>query len=1122
MSPGGGRRIFSETTTAPGVRKGIGSALALLPLLVCCGLVSPAPALTRRTRWAAGILVASLASLALLPPEPAGAQTTIDLVSNTGQTGSLNTRSISGQSFTTGSNSAGYTVTQVQVVFQDNSINDPKETTVKIRNNSASNLPGTLVATLTQSGNAALRGTITFTAPANTTLSASTTYWLTVNEDKTSTAERAFISAASSDSETGATGWSIANTRRWHSPSGGTPDWSASSTSSSSARIAIRGYANATVTLSSSAITPTTATLTLANNSSTWYYKKTAPTPAGTCSSSQAGTVTALNLTGLSASTSYTYKAYSDSGCTTANEIASESFRTATPAVDNTPQTPATGVVVSGTTVVAIAFRTGERDAHLNSVTLAIANSGSGQLEVSIHEARRSGRRGSASAWPLARIGSNLTGTIGASGGNTTYTASGITLKKYGMYYLRVAAKTGATRTVGTTSSNASTSGHGWSIANVARKSTNGGTSWSRMDSKLRFSLSGTAAPTLYAKEVKQTSGQLRLENRTGTSWWYKRTAPTAGTCTRVLLSGNTSLTGLSASTTYTYKAYSASGCAAAAEVASESFRTPASNVATLTATTIGQTSASLQIAGYTGQWWHKRTYPTVSGTCTAVSSESQGGNLQGLTAGTEYSWAAYDSLADCTNTDLHPREMVAMEIFRTDDAAGGGGAVGAAVELADPTVPPGPVTNIAVTHNGTSLTVTWEAPAEGATHYDVTYSGGGVNARAAWHREGTSLEITCDSRAEYKDQNCVAAGTAYIVGVRARNAAGVSAWRNSAPASVPDPVAKIRVTHQGTSLAVSWDAPSGATHYDVTYYRHDTKVNARAAWNRAGTSLNITCDSRAEYKDQHCVDAGSSYTVGVRSRNGAGASPWANSAPAAAPSLAVADATVAEPSEGLSSSLDFVVTLSPASPAAVTVDYGTGGGTATAGSDYTSTSGRLSFAAGETTKTISVPVLADSHDDSGETLTLTLSNATGAKISDAEATGTITNDGHIPKGWNARFGRTVADQVLEGVETRLRSEPTPGMEVYLAGERLEWPAASDGTQPVSQQVGDQLAQWLVVGSGDNGDAAVRTLNGDDLLASSSFALASPVSGDGLLSFWGRGAVTNFDGRDGELSWTAR
>ena len=434
----------------------------------------------------------------------------------------------------------------------------------------------------------------------------------------------------------------------------------------------------------------------------------------------------------------------------------------------------------------------------------------------------------------------------------------------------------------------------------------------------------------------------------------------------------------------------------------------------------------------------------------------------------------------------------------------------------------PDAVTDIVVTHNGSSLTVTWTAPAR-ATHYDVTYSGGGVTGRAAWNRAGTSLEIACDVRAGHENQNCIAGGTTYTVGVRARNAGGASAWADSAPASlaVPGPVTGIEVVHRGDALLVAWPEVDRATHYDVTYSGNG--VNARAAWNmerQTGTgkqNLQIQCDSRAEFKNQHCVDGGSSYTVGIRARNAAGAGEWRDSAPAVPPSLSVGDATVAEPATG-TANLDFVVTLSRPLPGTVTVDYATSDGTATAGVDYTSTSGTLSFAVGETAKTVSVPVLPDSHDDGGETLTLTLSNASGAPIADGTATGTITNDGPIPKAWNARFGRTVADQVLEGVETRLRSAPTPGVELNLAGERLEWPDAADATQPVAQQVADQVAQWLVVGSGDSGNPALRTVNDHDLLASSSFALASPTSGGGLLSFWGRGSITNFDGREGELS----
>ena len=104
---------------------------------------------------------------------------------------------------------------------------------------------------------------------------------------------------------------------------------------------------------------------------------------------------------------------------------------------------------------------------------------------------------------------------------------------------------------------------------------------------------------------------------------------------------------------------------------------------------------------------------------------------------------------------------------------------------------------------------------------------------------------------------------------------------------------------------------------------------------------------------------------------------------------LSVADA---QATEGTDASLAFVVTLAPAATATVTVDYATADGTATEGDDYTTTTGTLTFAPSETTKTIAVPIVDDNVEDDGETLTLTLSNAVGADIVDADATGTIRN----------------------------------------------------------------------------------------------------------------------------------
>ena len=97
------------------------------------------------------------------------------------------------------------------------------------------------------------------------------------------------------------------------------------------------------------------------------------------------------------------------------------------------------------------------------------------------------------------------------------------------------------------------------------------------------------------------------------------------------------------------------------------------------------------------------------------------------------------------------------------------------------------------------------------------------------------------------------------------------------------------------------------------------------------------------------------------------------------------------------SETLTFTATLSTASAGQVTVDYADAGtGTATSGTDYTAIAGgTLTFAAGTTSQTFDVSVTGDAVDEGDETILVTLSNASGATISAATGTGTITdNDG--------------------------------------------------------------------------------------------------------------------------------
>jgi uncharacterized protein YkwD len=76
--------------------------------------------------------------------------------------------------------------------------------------------------------------------------------------------------------------------------------------------------------------------------------------------------------------------------------------------------------------------------------------------------------------------------------------------------------------------------------------------------------------------------------------------------------------------------------------------------------------------------------------------------------------------------------------------------------------------------------------------------------------------------------------------------------------------------------------------------------------------------------------------------------------------------------------SLTVLVTRSPGSTGAVTVDYATGDGSAAAGVDYTAVSGTLSFAPGQMTQAVTIPILYDGRADGNETFVVALSNPTG------------------------------------------------------------------------------------------------------------------------------------------------
>ena len=276
-------------------------------------------------------------------------------------------------------------------------------------------------------------------------------------------------------------------------------------------------------------------------------------------------------------------------------------------------------------------------------------------------------------------------------------------------------------------------------------------------------------------------------------------------------------------------------------------------------------------------------------------------------------------------------------------------------------------------------------------------------------------------------------------------------------------------------------------------------------------------------------------------------------------PSISVADATVTEAAGAV---LAFTVSLSRSSGNNVTVDYATSDGTATAGADYTATSGLLTIDAGSTSATVDVTVLDDSHDDGGETLTLTLSNPSNGTLNDATATGTIENSDPLPKALVARFGRTAALHVVEQVEERVNAPRAPGFDGRVADRQINRDMGRDfaldflqqlggggygyrQTQPGGRMTAAGTSGPQVGNSGrtsslgpqnglDHGmnpggmqglhpgqayDGGMGTgLGGDRLLGGSSFALNRATSSGGVISFWSRSAQSSFYGQDGALA----
>lgn len=112
-----------------------------------------------------------------------------------------------------------------------------------------------------------------------------------------------------------------------------------------------------------------------------------------------------------------------------------------------------------------------------------------------------------------------------------------------------------------------------------------------------------------------------------------------------------------------------------------------------------------------------------------------------------------------------------------------------------------------------------------------------------------------------------------------------------------------------------------------------------------------------------------------------------------AIPVMSIADRSVAE-NAGTAA---FTVTLGSTSTQNVTAQYATAPGTATAGTDYTAVTGTVTFPPGQTSRTVSIPLVNDALDEDDETFVVNLTAPTNGTLGDGQAQGTITDDDPLP-----------------------------------------------------------------------------------------------------------------------------
>ena len=200
----------------------------------------------------------------------------------------------------------------------------------------------------------------------------------------------------------------------------------------------------------------------------------------------------------------------------------------------------------------------------------------------------------------------------------------------------------------------------------------------------------------------------------------------------------------------------------------------------------------------------------------------------------------------------------------------------------------------------------------------------------------------------------------------------------------------------QATPVTVNFATADGtATTADSDYVANSGTLTFAAGTTSQTITVNVNGDTKVEGDETFFVNLSSPSSNAVIGDAQGQGTITNDDQVAGLPTISINVVIAAEGSNSASTQpFNFTVTLSQASTVPVTVAFASADGTATvADNDYQPVSGTLTFAAGVTSQTITVPVVGDTKVEGNETFFVNLSSPSNATIADSQGMATVNND---------------------------------------------------------------------------------------------------------------------------------